>query len=590
MSKLQTADAAPTKDAARANEVALAALPPRNEGVRETFESIIVALILAFVFRAFVVEAFVIPTGSMAPSLRGMHANHRCANCQYTWAYGIKESIIDNGQLRQRGTLADPNGFNVTCPNCGWEGLGNTGLNKDIPVIPCAGDRILVLKWPYDIGGPLLGPHRWDVGVFKNPQDGEMNYIKRVVGVPGEILEILNGDIYVAREDTLPEDLRETFSVPIPNRKLEADSLARLSEYLKIQRKTPLAQKSLWMIHYDHDYPSPRGPDEFGGRHPFNPPRWEATDAADAWDARTPVVRYEKKDDDWHWLTLKGHAIEDDYGYNDVSTDRDPSGGPFLVGDVRLRFVLTPLSTGGEIAIRISKGPDRFQVTINSDGEVQLDQIDTTGLPAGSAGIPRKLAAGKLPRPLVPRQPLEVELENLDYRVALRVDGNEIVATDDKQYGPDAAQIIKLRNAMETDGYYSRASLSIGDKSLPLELRHVQVHRDVYYTSREQPYDPEDLVKGHPAWGTKGNPIYLHSNPGEYFCCGDNSPQSQDSRFWVTTSRFLKTRDHPRYERGTVPEDQMIGRAFFVYWPSGLRFSRSTLGVIPNVGRMRFIR
>ena len=39
--------------------------------VRETIESIIIAFVLAFVFRAFVVEAFVIPTGSMAPTLLG---------------------------------------------------------------------------------------------------------------------------------------------------------------------------------------------------------------------------------------------------------------------------------------------------------------------------------------------------------------------------------------------------------------------------------------------------------------------------------------------------------------------------------------
>ena len=38
-----------------------------REGMKDTIESIVIALVLAFVFRAFVVEAFVIPTGSMAP-------------------------------------------------------------------------------------------------------------------------------------------------------------------------------------------------------------------------------------------------------------------------------------------------------------------------------------------------------------------------------------------------------------------------------------------------------------------------------------------------------------------------------------------
>ena len=48
-----------------------AAAIPEREGIKDTIESFVVALILAFVFRAFVVEAFVIPTGSMAPTLYG---------------------------------------------------------------------------------------------------------------------------------------------------------------------------------------------------------------------------------------------------------------------------------------------------------------------------------------------------------------------------------------------------------------------------------------------------------------------------------------------------------------------------------------
>src|SRR5882762_4594404 len=59
--------------------------PPRDTGssVKETLESILVAFILAFIFRAFVVEAFVIPTGSMAPTLLGAHMRFRCEDCGY---------------------------------------------------------------------------------------------------------------------------------------------------------------------------------------------------------------------------------------------------------------------------------------------------------------------------------------------------------------------------------------------------------------------------------------------------------------------------------------------------------------------------
>src|SRR5271165_5258911 len=53
--------------------------------IKETIESILVAFILAFIFRAFVVEAFVIPTGSMAPTLLGAHMRFVCPDCGYTF-------------------------------------------------------------------------------------------------------------------------------------------------------------------------------------------------------------------------------------------------------------------------------------------------------------------------------------------------------------------------------------------------------------------------------------------------------------------------------------------------------------------------
>src|SRR5690349_15745307 len=51
--------------------------------IKETIEAILVAFILAFIFRGFVVEAFVIPTGSMAPTLLGAHMRFVCDDCGY---------------------------------------------------------------------------------------------------------------------------------------------------------------------------------------------------------------------------------------------------------------------------------------------------------------------------------------------------------------------------------------------------------------------------------------------------------------------------------------------------------------------------
>src|ERR1051326_1740640 len=86
--------------------------------IKETIESILVAFILAFIFRAFVVEAFVIPTGSMAPTLLGAHMRFRCNDCGYRFSINYNGQQA-NGDLVIRDT-ADVS-YDVVCPNCGYQ-------------------------------------------------------------------------------------------------------------------------------------------------------------------------------------------------------------------------------------------------------------------------------------------------------------------------------------------------------------------------------------------------------------------------------------------------------------------------------------
>lgn len=567
--------------------------PPRQENVRDTIESIILALILAFVFRAFIVEAFVIPTGSMAPSLYGKHGQHRCANCQYPFAYGLREDMIVGRDPANKklmpGTLAYP--FTVQCPNCTWMGEGNSDLNRNRdqdPVSANSGDRILVLKWGYDIGGDWLGARRWDVAVFKDPQNGEMNFIKRVIGLPGEVLEIINGDVYVAPLSSLPDDILRALNPPaVPERprpdRLNADQIARLARHLRIARKTPTAQESLWMLHYDHDYMPQRR--NFGDSDSvsYDPPYWEGdTDTArQAWDATMPIIRYTPMDgSSGGRLVLRGKPICDDYGYNNVYQRDNQVPSRVNVGDVQVRFVLFPEAGEGHLALHLTKEKDRFRATLQSDGEVRFEMVDR-------AGVWRNVGQPERIDPFHPDRPLAVEFENLDYRVALRVNGREVAATEDADYAPDVAEL--LRSAWQ-DGLYGAASVSLSAEGIPLQIRHLQVLRDVFYRSTtitENTLRREHFAD-HPGWGTVRNPILLRTDPPEYFCCGDNSPQSKDSRLWVEVCDMLRARGN--YQYGTVPGDQLIGRAFFVYWPSGLRLTDGTIGIIPNVGRMRIIR
>ena len=133
--------------------------PKPSHAGRETMESIVVAVILAFLFRSFVGEAFVIPTGSMAPTLQGRHLDVACSGCDYRFRVGASQK--------------DPE--LAACPNCGQPKELDYGMFSNER--PFSGDRILVSKFTYD----LYEPKRWDVIVFKFPGNAKQNYIKRLV-------------------------------------------------------------------------------------------------------------------------------------------------------------------------------------------------------------------------------------------------------------------------------------------------------------------------------------------------------------------------------------------------------------------------
>lgn len=156
-----------------------------GRAARETIESIIVAVILFLLFRSFLVEPFVIPTGSMAPTLQGRHMDVACEKCGFQYRTGAS---IENGGAGQVEK--------TTCPICRY----TMTLNKhqDPNQRSFNGDRILVSKFAYE----LSEPERWDVIVFKYPGNAKQNYIKRLVGLPNETLWIRHGDIY-CRKSTL---------------------------------------------------------------------------------------------------------------------------------------------------------------------------------------------------------------------------------------------------------------------------------------------------------------------------------------------------------------------------------------------------
>ena len=162
---------------------------PRFSGTRETIESLVVAIILAFLFRGFVAEAFVIPTGSMATTLYGRHNDVACQQCGYAYQTGAS---AENEDRRSGEVLA------TTCPVCRF--TMELDKRNDANQRSFDGDRILVSKFDYD----LAPPQRWDVFVFKYPANAKQNYIKRLVGLPNEELKIRHGDVYTRPYDGTP--------------------------------------------------------------------------------------------------------------------------------------------------------------------------------------------------------------------------------------------------------------------------------------------------------------------------------------------------------------------------------------------------
>ena len=110
----------------------------RKSTVREYFESIVIAVILALFVRTFVLQAFKIPTGSMENNL--LIGDHLLVN---KFMFAASDSAIERALL------------------------------------------------------PIGTIRRGDVLVFKYPVEPDRDFIKRVIGLPGETLELKEKKIYI---------------------------------------------------------------------------------------------------------------------------------------------------------------------------------------------------------------------------------------------------------------------------------------------------------------------------------------------------------------------------------------------------------
>lgn len=561
-----------------------------KESMRDFVEQIVIAFMLAFLIRGFDAEAFVIPTGSMAPTLMGRHKEVTCPECGYLYSVNASdetEEYIRRGGEREVGI----------CGNCRYR----TDINETPSF---KGDRILVMKFPYEM--PTLpgssGPRRWDVVVFHYPEKPETNYIKRLVGMPGDDLRIVHGDI-----QTKPTGTNAPF---------------------QIERKPLIHQDAMQMLVYDDAYRPKSLADQ---------PEWRRWRAENGWteEQATPGTFAAKGagPDGWadlryrhlvpdpeQWAAVQRKQplpraprptlITDFYAYN---TNISPAyGDPWLQkyeGYLQPNWV-GDLTVSARIEVANVAPQGRLRLELIEAGVSHRCEVD---LATGQAVIFRgdqKLAEAKTA--LSGAGSHDVRFANVDDRLTLWVDGTTPFEAGVSY--EEAPNVDYIPTARDLD------PVGIAVRGADAKVSGLVLQRDIYYTQdpRYADYnvagvqeavdrnDPSEFGRAVKLFDFLGDPnrfgelknLATHEayvvRPDHYMMMGDNSPRSSDSRAWEGRDTAWRVEDRLSWE---VPRSLLIGKAFFIYWPHGkpfgpdIRVNRDfRIPFRPYVERMRWIR
>jgi signal peptidase I len=568
-------------------------------GWRETVESIAMAVILALLFRGFVAEAFVIPTGSMAPTLRGRHKDVWCPKCNYQYQTSASDER-DEDRLTGKHVIA------TTCPICRYtQQLDLFGEPNDHSM---SGDRIIVAKFAYDLGEP----QRWDVIVFKFPGNAVQNYIKRLVGLPGERVLITGGNVYVR-------------------------GLNEPEEALRIARKPPHKLNALLQLVHDTDY-IPAELTAVGWplrwsewtRDGSRDIAWKAEDGGKAYatsgqhdhDAWLRYRHLIPRHEDWRQIELReqlpagvesreGKLISDFYAYN--ARSYVPQGRPFTnylqrgtydpsaydpqapgpgrepdesqlgqhwVDDLAVECLAEVTGDEGELLLDLVRGGVHHECRINlADGQATLRRIDADGSP-----LPFAADSGKEVQSVTAATSVQgpgsyrLRLSNADHEVLLWVNGSVVQFDGPTTY--ESEELIDPVWSPVDPG--DLAPAGIGSRGAAVRLSQLRIFRDKYYIASEgesDDYDGIALVGSSRArhiqevladpslWNTSGMFVAnsrraiwfdlqeVPTDPGkdQFLPLGDNSPASSDGRYWS---------GHNYVER-----DLLIGKALLIYWP-----------------------
>ena len=370
---------------------------------REIIEAITVALLLALLIRHFVLESYEIPTGSMAPYLHGLNAQISCPNCATKTPVGISSDSLTNkvrmgekyrlleGTCNKTGTpfkIRAGGNKDFICPSCKETRSVSTVTLRTAVALPLqvtcrlctfpyetlvepadvlGGNKILVDKFEYD----LDNPDRWDVIVFRF--NSQRNYIKRLVGLPGETVEIKHGDVWI-------------------NGKLEV--------------KPPKVQAGLWIPIHDSRV------EEYG----LIPSAWEQT------------PNWTRSEGEWAFNELEGtgeisyvRPIDNFYGYNASYRGSPPAPIRDLKMEVQLRVSTDSSANNAAISLEIENSPSiyRWRIPISKSSEKCTLTIDSTT--ENKADITEKEIEGLI---LSQDAQTKLEIAVVDRQIRLYKDGS----------------------------------------------------------------------------------------------------------------------------------------------------------------------
>ncbi len=646
-------DAAPVGTIPRADATVRAQDAPtkkrHGQATRETVESLVIAFVLAFLFRTFQGEPFVIPTGSMAPTLMGQHYDLNCTQCGQRHRAGCSEQFdarVRSIEDPQNRAMYDVVG--AMCPTCRFvqpirpDGIPPTVPERETGIrseVPRPGDRILVNKFAY----AFIDPQRFDVVVFKFPGNTRTNYIKRLVGLPGETIRIQQGDLYIT-----PPDGKESIARK-PDDKLAA--MRRLVH--DTEHDAPALYNAGWPLRWTSDSQAWKAEVDATGRRMTQ--RYLVSEPTDetvwlryrhtlaghtAWRrvreslASGKPMQFEQGELD---VLAKPRLVTDFIAYNAVQKrGPQPRGvatsiqeptllgagdlavpetkqGLHWVGDLILETSLDVASDEGVVMLELVKSGRHFRCRIDvASGAASLIVVgfdsDEPLLGLEFTGKTSLRGPGTY----------DLRFANVDSQLRLWVNGESVALTEDGVYdqvavfGGEAPFAPRTSPADEGD----LAPAGIGLRGARATATRMTLFRDLYYIANDASTERNEGVTDLPD-GLIGElrsrrqlgaltsdpslwPIYAQLPSVQFsmkkfedpqfdqlFVLGDNSAESADARLWYGR----RGEDGGQPGGPYVERRLLIGKAVLVYWPRALvKIPGTPIPLIPNFADMRMIR